>query len=183
MNFWATGVKLFFAGTLIFAFPSLATFLPHSSCQLFLWLQNIQLFPLLVKPFLPRPARAPIALSTKRSLPVTSQDFRRLALSFPGTAENSHMDHPDFWVAGKIFATLGYPEDGWAMVKLTPLEQELFMKSHPTVFGPCTGAWGRRGATSVLLKSARMPTLRRALEAAWRLAAPKTLTRQFDLNR
>ncbi len=111
---------------------------------------------------------------------MTSQDFRRLALSFPETSEKAHMDHPDFRVSGKIFATLGYREDGWAMVKLTPLEQELFMKSHLTVFAPCTGAWGRRGATSVRLKAARKPTLRRALEAAWHLAASKTLTRQLD---
>ncbi len=46
-------------------------------------------------------------------------DFRGLALSFPESEERSHMEHPDFRVAGKIFATLGYPEDGWAMVKLT----------------------------------------------------------------
>ncbi len=104
---------------------------------------------------------------------MTSQEFRRLALSLPETEERAHMDHPDFRVAGKIFATLGYPEDGWAMVKLTPLEQGLFIKSHPTVFAPCTGAWGRRGATGVRLLSARKPALRRALEAAWRLAAPR----------
>src|SRR5216684_476111 len=48
---------------------------------------------------------------------MTSQDFRSLALSFSETEEHAHMDHPDFRVAGKIFATLGYPEDGWAMVK------------------------------------------------------------------
>jgi len=52
------------------------------------------------------------------------------------------MDHPDFRVAGKIFATLGYPEDGWAMVKLTPIEQEMFVKAQPTVFNPCTGVLG-----------------------------------------
>jgi hypothetical protein len=114
---------------------------------------------------------------------MTSQDFRRLALSLPETEERAHMDHPDFRVAGKIFATLGYPENGWAMVKLTPLEQEMFVKAQPTVFSPCTGAWGRSGATSVRLKAAREPTLRRALEAAWRLAAPETLTRQFDEDR
>jgi hypothetical protein len=114
---------------------------------------------------------------------MNSQEFRRLALSFPGTAEKAHMDHPDFRVAGKIFATLGYPEDGWAMVKLTPLEQEMFMKAQPAVFNPCNGAWGRGGATSLRLKAARKPAVRRALEAAWRLAAPKTLTRQFDPNR
>jgi len=114
---------------------------------------------------------------------MTPNDFRHLALSFPETEEHAHMDHPDFRVAGKIFATLGYPEDGWAMVKLTPIEQEMFVKAQPTVFNPCTGVWGRRGATNVRLKSARKPTLRRALEAAWRLAAPKSLTRQFDEDR
>jgi hypothetical protein len=45
--------------------------------------------------------------------PVTANDFRRIALAFPETAEHAHMDHPDFRVAGKIFATLGYPAKGW----------------------------------------------------------------------
>jgi hypothetical protein len=107
---------------------------------------------------------------------MTPSEFRRLALSFPEATEQSHMDHPDFRVAGKIFATLGYPEQGWAMVKFTPVEQEMFKKSHPTVFVPCAGAWGRRGATSIRLKAARKPTVRRALQAAWLLAAPKSLT-------
>ena len=114
---------------------------------------------------------------------MTANDFRRLALSFPESEERSHMDHPDFRVAGKIFATLGYPEKGWAMVKLTPIEQEMLVKAQPTVFNPCNGAWGRRGCTNVRLKSARKPTLRRALEAAWCLAAPEALTRRFDENR
>ena len=69
------------------------------------------------------------------------------------------------------------------MVKLTPIEQEMFVKAQPKVFNPCTGGWGRRGATNVRLKAARKLTLRRALEAAWRLAAPEKLTRQFDENR
>jgi len=114
---------------------------------------------------------------------MTPGEFRRLALSFPETSEKSHMDHPDFRVAGKLFATLGYPDDGWAMVKLTPLEQEMFVKAQPAVFNSCAGAWGRRGCTNVRLKSARKPTLRRALEAAWRLAAPAILTRRFDQDR
>jgi len=41
------------------------------------------------------------------------------------------------------------------MVKLTPIEQEMFVKAKPTVFKPCNGVWGRRGATNVNLKSAR----------------------------
>ncbi len=114
---------------------------------------------------------------------MTPTEFRRMALSFPETSEKSHMDHPDFRVAGKLFATLGYPDKDHAMVKLTPLEQEMFVKAQPSIFNPCAGAWGRRGCTNVRLKSARKPTLRRALEAAWRLAAPEPLSRRFDENR
>jgi hypothetical protein len=40
---------------------------------------------------------------------MTADDFRSLALGFPETEERAHMDHPDFRVRGKIFATLGYP--------------------------------------------------------------------------
>jgi hypothetical protein len=104
---------------------------------------------------------------------MTANDFRGLALSFPESEERTHMDHPDFRVGGKIFATLSYPDEEWAMVKLTPLEQEMFVKAHPTVFKPCNGIWGRRGATNVCLKAARKHVIRRALLAAWRLTAPK----------
>lgn len=114
---------------------------------------------------------------------MTATEFRRLALSFPKTEERAHMHHPDFRVAGKIFATLGYPDDGCAMVKVTPVEQEMLVKAQPNVFNPCSGAWGRRGCTNVRLKSARKPTLRRALEAAWRLAAPEPLSRKFNDSR
>jgi hypothetical protein len=114
---------------------------------------------------------------------MTSNDFRRLALSFPEVTEQSHMDHPDFRVAGKIFATLNYPESGWGMVKLTPIEQEMFMKTQPGVFVPCARAWGRRGATSVRLKAARKHAVRRALLAAWLLTAPKAIVSKLKEDR
>jgi len=110
---------------------------------------------------------------------MTRNDFRRLALSFPEAEERAHMNHPDFRVAGKLFATLGYPDKDWAMVKLTPVEQEMFVKAQPKVFNPCNGAWGRRGCTNVHLKSARKPTIQRALLAAWELAAPKHLAKKI----
>jgi hypothetical protein len=108
---------------------------------------------------------------------MTPNDFRKLALSFPETAERAHMNHPDFRVAGKLFATLSYPNKEWAMVKITPVEQEMLVRAEPTVFSPVNGAWGRKGCTSVNLKAARKTTLRRALAAAWQLAAPENLSR------
>jgi len=53
---------------------------------------------------------------------VTAREFRQMALSFPETEARSHMGHPDFRVAGKIFATLGYPDKDSGMVKVTPME-------------------------------------------------------------
>ena len=87
------------------------------------------------------------------------------------------MGHPDFRVGGKIFATLGYPDDGWGMVKLSRDQQELFVGLASRTFAPGKGAWGARGATSVKLSTAQKPLVREALLAAWRNTAPPALAR------
>ena len=106
---------------------------------------------------------------------MTAKDLRKIALSLPQTEERSHMSHPDFRVAGKIFATLGYPDKTRGMVKLSPEEQHYFSKDYPDAFMPVKGAWGRRGATSVHLKAAKKDALSKAIRAAWRNTAPKRL--------
>jgi hypothetical protein len=106
---------------------------------------------------------------------MTSDGFRRLALSLPEAIESAHMGHPDFRVGGKIFATLGSPDAGHGMVKLKPEQQELFMRVEPAVFMPAKGGWGRAGSTLVVLKRAKVATLRDAMIAAWRNTAPKRL--------
>jgi hypothetical protein len=108
-------------------------------------------------------------------MPSTPSDFRRIALSFSETEQRMHMNHPDFRVAGKIFATLAYPNKQFGMVKLTPVQQEDFVQSHPDVFNPCNGAWGRKGCTNVLLAKAAKRVLREALLAAWRNHAPSEI--------
>ncbi|MCU1264816.1 MAG: hypothetical protein JWM21_1134 [Acidobacteria bacterium] len=108
-----------------------------------------------------------------------AEKFRKLALSLPEALEQSHMDHPDFRVGGKIFATLG-PDEDWGMVKLTPNQQEPLVRSDPGIFQPASGAWGRRGATIVQLAEADESTVRQALRDAWRNTAPKRLVKQFD---
>lgn len=108
---------------------------------------------------------------------MTANDFRKLALRFPGAIESSHMHHPDFRVGGRIFATLGYPDKNWAVVKLTPNEQEEFVRDNSNVFQPVKGAWGRLGNTNVYLPAAKIDKARQALTAAWRNTAPKRLAK------
>jgi hypothetical protein len=112
-------------------------------------------------------------------LRVTIKEFRRLALGLPEATEGAHMAHPDSRVRNKIFATI-WPDEGWAMVKLTPGQQELFVESEPGVFVPVKGGWGRRGATHVKLPAAKRASVRNALAAAWRNVAPKSLAERFD---
>src|SRR5207249_5565191 len=47
------------------------------------------------------------------------------------------------------------PRSGWGMVKLTPEQQELFVRAQPAVFAPVEGGWGRGGATNVRLRAAK----------------------------
>ncbi|HEX8622153.1 MAG TPA: MmcQ/YjbR family DNA-binding protein [Allosphingosinicella sp.] len=101
----------------------------------------------------------------------TPDDFRRIALAFPGAEEGRHMGHADFRVAGRIFATLGVPNEGWGMAALMPEQQEDFMSLAPEAFKPAAGAWGRGGSTLVRLDAVSEDLLEAALSAAWRKRA------------
>jgi hypothetical protein len=85
---------------------------------------------------------------------MSPNEFRELALSLPEAAEHAHMNHPDFRVAGKVFATLGYPDKTHAMVRITPVEQEMLIDRRPGVFSPVMGKWELLSCTSVNLKAA-----------------------------
>jgi hypothetical protein len=84
---------------------------------------------------------------------MTANEFRRLALSLPQATESSHMGHPDFRVADKIFATVK----------------------------PVKGGSGRRGSTTVRLQGAKKAAVREALITAWRNRAPKRLATASEL--
>lgn len=111
---------------------------------------------------------------------MTANGFRKMALSLPEASESVHMNHPDFRVAGKVFATLGYPDKSSGMVKLSPKQQAAFVKEEPEAFEPVKGGWGLKGATNVYLREVTAATLRRALEAAWVNTAPKHLASRIQ---
>jgi hypothetical protein len=108
---------------------------------------------------------------------MTPNEFRQLALSFPEVIESAHMHHPDFRVGGRIFATLGYPDEEYATVKLTRVDQKEFVQSNPDVFQPAKGAWGLQGSTIINLPAATIGIVREALTAAWRKIAATRLSK------
>ena len=103
---------------------------------------------------------------------MTANQFRRIALGMNGAVEGSHMAHPDFRANGKIFATI-YPDNTHGMVKLTPEQQQEFMRASPEMFEPASGAWGRQGCTTVRLAAADEATIGEAMTLAWQATAKK----------
>ncbi len=98
---------------------------------------------------------------------ITIDEFRAMALALPGTVEGVHQGHPDFRVRGKVFATLGYPDDGHGMVKLTADDQAKRVRQSPGVFSAAKGEWGKQGSTLVSLPAATEAIVRPAIHAAW----------------
>jgi hypothetical protein len=106
---------------------------------------------------------------------MTPDEFRRIALSLDDAAESAHMGHPDFRANGRIFATL-YPDGVSGMVKLTPDQQQDFMRADSGAFTPASGAWGRQGCTTVRLDSVEEETLGAAMTLAWQNTAKTRAT-------
>jgi hypothetical protein len=108
---------------------------------------------------------------------MTVDDFRRIALSFEGAEESSHMGSPDFRVGGKIFATLASQIQGYGNLKLTLEQQTAFVEEMPDVFVPIAGGWGRMGMTHIRLAAANEDVLAGALRTAWKLRLDKQARR------
>jgi hypothetical protein len=87
-----------------------------------------------------------------------------------GASESAHMGHPDFRANGRIFATL-HADMKWGMVKLTPEQQERFVRAAPGCFTPENGAWGLQGCTAVNLTSVDEEMLGEAMTLAWQNSA------------
>ncbi|KQZ29028.1 MmcQ/YjbR family DNA-binding protein [Caulobacter sp. Root1472] len=76
-------------------------------------------------------------------------------------------------VHGRTFATVGWPEAGWAIVKLPPDEQADFIALSNAI-APEPGRRGRRGVTLVRLRAVSEAVAMRLLIAAWQAASAST---------
>ena len=112
-------------------------------------------------------------MASPRTTRLTASDFRRIALSFEGAKEGSHMGSPDFRVGGRIFATLASQAQGYGNLMIDPEHQAAFVGEAPDIFLPIRGGWGRMGMTHLRLDRATEDVMRGALRTAWRLRLEK----------
>ena len=99
---------------------------------------------------------------------MTSQAFKDLALSFPGTEASPHLDRTAFKVTGKrIFATL-HEESATANLKLTPVDQSVFSDFGKKAVYPVHNKWGLQGWTTFELKKIPKGLMLDALDTAYK---------------
>src|SRR4051794_21748699 len=109
----------------------------------------------------------------KDNFTMTADDFRRIALSFPGAEAGSHMGSQDFRVGGRIFATLASQAQGYGNLMISPEHQAAFVGDAPDVFLPIAGGWGRMGMTHIRFDTATEDVMEGALRTAWKLRIEK----------
>jgi hypothetical protein len=85
----------------------------------------------------------------------------------PDAVEHADMNHPDFRVGKKIFATLGYPDAKSGMVKLNSEQQRFLVSAKPKIFAPAHRGWGRNGSTLTDLEAIDETTAASAVQMAW----------------
>jgi len=97
----------------------------------------------------------------------TSDHFRELALSFPGTSEKPHFDRIGFSVTGKRMVASYLAENNTANIFLTPQEQALFCEMDREHVYPVPNKWGEKGATTFELDKVPKEFVQEALLSAY----------------
>src|SRR5579864_5812480 len=96
---------------------------------------------------------------------MTTDEFRRIALSLPGAEELNGLGYPNFRSGRKSFATI---ENSMGVIRFTRDQQATFVAAAPEIFAPVSDGWGRSGSTVVRLAVADSATVQHALATAWR---------------
>ncbi|MBS1615474.1 MAG: MmcQ/YjbR family DNA-binding protein [Bacteroidetes bacterium] len=112
---------------------------------------------------------------------ISIDTFRKLALSFPETAEEPHFEKTSFRVKKKIFATYDSKYNR-ASIKLSEIDQDVFSSVDRTIIFPIDNKWGKQGWTQIEMSKVRKELFVDALTSAYCEVAPKKLAEQIRPN-
>jgi predicted DNA-binding protein (MmcQ/YjbR family) len=99
---------------------------------------------------------------------MTSEEFKELALSFPGTIDAPHFERVAFKVLNKkIFATL-HEKSGTANIKFAEMDQQVYCSYDHRFVYPVPNKWGLQGWTTFEIKNLPKELLQDALDTAYK---------------
>jgi len=102
------------------------------------------------------------------------QDIQSIVRNLPETDEAPHFEKIAFRVKGKIFATYS-EQQNTLTIKLSEIEQSVFVSADPISITPVANKWGKQGWTVLLLSNLQPDLLKDALISSYCTVAPKKL--------
>jgi len=98
---------------------------------------------------------------------MTGNEFREMALEFPGTETVPHFERVGFKIPKRrMFATYG-ERDNTANIFLSPSEQKTFCEIDKKNIFPIPNKWGEKGATTFRIANVEASIVREALSSAY----------------
>ena len=112
-------------------------------------------------------------------MPVTKNEFRKIALSFPDALEKISYGKPAFAVGKKFFTRFRAEDESIVLIVGSIDERDMMIESDPKTFH-ITDHY--KDYPSVLVRIARIDakTLHGMLERRWRAIAPKKLLKEIE---
>ena len=98
---------------------------------------------------------------------MTGDEFRKMALEFPGTETAPHFERVAFKVIKRRSFATYLESDNTANIFLTAEEQTAFCKMDKKNIYPVPNKWGEKGATTFVLERVDSSLVREALLSAY----------------
>lgn len=113
---------------------------------------------------------------------MTKDEFRDIALSFPGVEEGMSYGQPAFKVNGKFLTRVRKDDDSAVLTGVSFDEREMLMEAEPGTFH-FTAHYKDYPAVLARLESLHPGSLRNFLERRWREVAPKAAVKAWETAR
>lgn len=109
---------------------------------------------------------------------ITLDYIRKTALALEEVEEGPHFEKVAFRVKKKIFATVDLVKNK-VVLKLSDVDQSVFVKYRPDIIYPVSGGWGKQGWTVFKMKQVRKDLFKDALITSYCHVAPKSLAAKY----
>lgn len=109
---------------------------------------------------------------------MTYEEFRDIALSFPGVEEGTSYGKPSFLVKGKFLTRVRREDASAVLMGVSFDEREMLMEAEPKTFH-FTAHYKDYPAVLARLATLHPGSARNFIERRWRQVAPKSLVKTY----
>ena len=135
-----------------------------------------------VKAKKPAAKKTPTAKAKKASRGLTEAQFKKIALSFPGTSEGSSYGSPAILLLNKFFTRLRKEDASLVLYVGSIDERDMLIEAEPATFH-ITDHYKNYPNVLARLEKLDAATLQAMLERRWRAMVPKKMLKELQTSK